>query len=176
MRSLIVGSINPVKIQAALQAFEIMFPSEKFEIQGFDVPSGVNDQPMSEDESWQGAVNRAKRGQLDYPQAHYWIGLEAGLTKTELGYESYGIVAVLSSDKLGRGKTASYLLPSSYTAMLEQGLELGAITDTVFQLEHTKRQQGTVGLLTGNALSRTDSFKIGVMMALIPFKNSHLYN
>lgn len=46
-----VGSENPVKIQAVAEAFEKVWPKKKFEVIGTKVPSGVSDQPMSDEES-----------------------------------------------------------------------------------------------------------------------------
>lgn len=51
MKKVIVASKNPVKINATQSAFEKMFPDEEFSFEGISVPSGVSDQPMSEDET-----------------------------------------------------------------------------------------------------------------------------
>ncbi|MEN0049906.1 MAG: DUF84 family protein, partial [Bacteroidota bacterium] len=58
MQKIIVASKNPVKIKAALQGFQEMFPEGFFEAEGIAVPSGVSDQPMGNEETYQGAWNR----------------------------------------------------------------------------------------------------------------------
>ena len=55
-----VGSKNPVKVGAVLEAFQKSFPSADITIHGFDVPSGVSDQPMGHEETRRGAITRAR--------------------------------------------------------------------------------------------------------------------
>ena len=61
MKHVVVASNNPVKKQAALAGFQKMFAHEDFKIEGIAVPSGVSDQPMSDEETLQGALNRAQK-------------------------------------------------------------------------------------------------------------------
>ncbi len=57
---IVIASKNPVKINATLAGFQKMFPEETFEIESISVLSGVNDQPRSDTETFQGAWNRAE--------------------------------------------------------------------------------------------------------------------
>ncbi len=54
-----VGSKNPVKINAALNTLSDALEHD-FDAEGLSVPSGVPDQPMNEDETRLGAINRIK--------------------------------------------------------------------------------------------------------------------
>ena len=47
---LYVGSQNPVKVNAALETLSDTL-DEAFEVEGISVPSGVSDQPMTEEET-----------------------------------------------------------------------------------------------------------------------------
>ena len=67
MKTLVVASTNPVKIQAALDGFRRMFPADEFEARGVSVPSGVTDQPMTDAETLQGALNRAANARRAAP-------------------------------------------------------------------------------------------------------------
>ncbi|KAJ2972514.1 hypothetical protein NQ176_g7113 [Zarea fungicola] len=58
-QEIIVASKNPVKIQAAHDGFQRMFPDIAFTVRGLSVPSGVPDQPLTDEETLQGALNRA---------------------------------------------------------------------------------------------------------------------
>lgn len=58
MKKIIVASKNPVKVHAVEQAFGKMFPDEIFEIEGVSVLSGVSEQPLSNEETYTGAMNR----------------------------------------------------------------------------------------------------------------------
>ena len=53
-----VASTNPVKVGAVQQALAACFPDRAVEVEGCSVPSGVADQPMSDDETKRGAMNR----------------------------------------------------------------------------------------------------------------------
>lgn len=53
-----VGSTNPVKINAVITAASETWPDVL--VKGFDVSSGVDDQPRSDKETMTGAINRAK--------------------------------------------------------------------------------------------------------------------
>lgn len=79
MKTIIIASENPVKIQATLDGFSKMFPDEKFEIKGISVDSEVKVQPMSDEETLMGAENRARNAMKIYPQADYYIGIEGGI-------------------------------------------------------------------------------------------------
>lgn len=56
----VVGSTNPVKINAVKSAFITAFPEENFEFRSMDAPSGVSAQPVGENETRLGALNRAR--------------------------------------------------------------------------------------------------------------------
>ncbi|HBF73413.1 MAG TPA: non-canonical purine NTP phosphatase, partial [Alteromonas australica] len=56
---LYVGSQNPVKVNAALETLSDTL-DEAFEVEGISVPSGVSEQPMTEEETREGAINRVK--------------------------------------------------------------------------------------------------------------------
>jgi len=68
MKKIVVASKNPVKIKASTLAFKQMFPEESFEVIGVQVPSFVPDQPMSDEDTYIGAVNRAENAKLKHPK------------------------------------------------------------------------------------------------------------
>lgn len=54
----IVASQNPVKINTTKLGFQLMLPDEEFEFIGVKADSGVSDQPMSNEETLNGAKSR----------------------------------------------------------------------------------------------------------------------
>ncbi len=56
-----VASTNPVKVGAVQLALAACFPDRTVEVEGRDVPSGVADQPMGDEETKRGAMNRLRR-------------------------------------------------------------------------------------------------------------------
>ena len=172
---IIVASKNPVKIRAALKGFEKMFPKEKFAIEGISVPSGVPDQPTSDRESLNGALNRAKNASKAYLNADFWVGMEAATTESDGEMRSYSWVVVKSKNKIGKGRTTTYILPEKIASLIKQGMELGDADDLVFKKKNSKQENGSVGILTHNVIDRVEMYWPAVAMALIPFKNPELY-
>lgn len=83
-----VGTKNPSKIRAAEQALRhlVQRPERNMQmvLQSFDIPSGISDQPFGDDETCQGAKNRAKGAYAAYRASngkppHIAIGMEGGL-------------------------------------------------------------------------------------------------
>ena len=78
---IIIASKNPIKISATKLAFEQVFPNETFQFEGVSISSDVNDQPMSNNETLKGAINRSNNAKLECMDADYWIGIEGGVEK-----------------------------------------------------------------------------------------------
>jgi inosine/xanthosine triphosphatase len=175
MTHLVIASTNPVKIQAAQVGYSQVFPTELLRVQGVSVPSGVRDQPMSDDETLLGAENRAAAAHTAVPQADYWFGIEGGCAETHDALWAFAWVVVRSADGItGRGRTAAFQLPEAVAALVRAGVELGVADDRVFGRENSKQANGAVGLLTGDVIDRQAYYVHAVVLALIPFRNPSL--
>lgn len=175
MKKIAVASKNPVKVNATKEAFEKLFPGEEFVIEGVAVASGVADQPMSDHETFTGAMNRAKNlaAVID---ADYWVALEGGLEEKNGEHEVIAWAVVKSKEgKLGKGKAATFFLPQVVSKLIREGKELAHAADIVFNESKSNQKMGTVGLLTHNTIDRTTYYVDMVILALIPFKNPHFY-
>lgn len=176
MKRVIVASQNPVKIAAAREAWTRMFPDDACDAAGVAVSSGVSHQPMGDEETRQGALSRAAAAAAAHPAADFWIGIEGGVADTANGMEAFAWVAVYDdSGRVGLARSASFFLPPAVTHLIRQGKELGEADDIVFGRTNSKQENGAVGILTGNAIERRDYYREAAIMALIPFKNEHLY-
>ena len=175
---IIVGSQNPVKLEAVSIAFASFFPEVTFDVQPVDVPSGVSPQPMSDAETLLGATNRAMAARELEPEADYWLGIEGGLHPSPGEgnlYLSFSWVVALSKTQIGRGRSASYELPKAICDLIRQGMELGDADDLVFGVFGSKRDSGGVGLLTDGRVTRSQFYSEAVKLALIPFINTDLF-
>lgn len=175
MKKIIVASKNPVKIQAALNGFQEMFPDETFEASGVSVPSGVSNQPMGNAETFKGAMNRVAGAQNTTPDADFWVGIEGGNIAFGDEMEVMAWVIILSKDNAGKARTAGFYLPPKVVALINQGYELGDADDMVFGVDNSKQTGGSSGLLTDNIMTRIRFYVPAVILALIPFKNPTLY-
>ena len=176
MKRVIVASKNPVKIKAAQEGFERMFEDGKFTFEGVEVGSDVSDQPMGSEETYAGAFNRASKAKDIFPTADFWVGIEGG--NIEHGtdeMEAMAWIVVLDKTRLGKARTAGLFLPAKVIALIREGYELGHADEKVFGIENTKQKMGTTGLLTNNAIDRTQFYVPAVILALIPFLKTELY-
>ena len=171
MSLVVVASENPVKIEATRQGFERMFPDIEFEFHGISVPSGVADQPMSREETLQGALNRAQNAVLAKPEASYSIGIEGGIEEIDGRLEVFAWVVVQHETGIGRAQTGIFYLPDEVAQLIHAGKELGHADDIVFGRHNSKQANGSIGLLTDDVLTRTTYYVNAVVMALIPFQN-----
>jgi inosine/xanthosine triphosphatase len=174
VQKIIVASTNPVKIQAALNGFRAMFPDTEFSASGVSVPSGVSDQPMTSAETLQGAFNRARAARELSPDAIYWVGIEGGCEAEGDELSCFAWVVVLSGDTVGKSRTGTFYLPVEVATLVHQGVELGIADDRVFGRANSKQQNGSVGLLTADVITRVEYYVHAVILALIPFANPTL--
>lgn len=179
---IVVGSTNPVKQQAAREGFAAIFPDVTLNITGVDAPSGVSDQPMGDVETLQGALNRARHALQASPDADYAVGIEGGVGSLDgdrhvnrRALMAFAWIVILNRDgKIGKARSGAFQLPDEVARLIHQGMELGHADDQVFGQRDSKRRNGSIGLLTADALTRTSFYAPAVLMALIPFKNPQL--
>jgi inosine/xanthosine triphosphatase len=176
-KKIIVASKNPVKIQAALEGFESMFKSTKFLALGLNTLSGVPDQPIGNEETFRGAMNRALNAFETENDADYWIGIEGGnIRHSPDEMEAMAWVVVINKNKkIGKARTAGFFLPKKVIELIDLGYELGHADEIVFGVTNTKQKMGSSGLLTDNALNRTEFYVQAVILALIPFLKTELF-
>lgn len=170
-----VASENPVKINSVREAFLRMFPEDECIIKGMSASSDVSDQPMSDEETYEGALSRVNNLSQKV-EADYWVGIEAGIQEKNSEFEVFIWVVIKNKNgKYGKGRSATYFLPESVNKLLRQGMELTKASGIIFKENDLGRKQGTIGVLTNNAIDRTKYGIDPVIIALIPFKNNHLY-
>ncbi|HVO41932.1 MAG TPA: inosine/xanthosine triphosphatase [Aggregatilineales bacterium] len=175
MTRIVVASTNRVKVDAALNGFRAMFPGQTFDAEGINVESGVSAQPVTDLETLQGATNRARAIQQRRPDADYWVGIEGGVEEIAGEMEVFAWVVVIGTDnRRTRSRTATFYLPHEVVTLIRQGVELGDADDRVFGRSNSKQQNGSVGILTQDVITRLSYYEHAVILALIPFKNPAL--
>ncbi|KAF8853970.1 NTPase [Acephala macrosclerotiorum] len=179
-KQIVVASKNPVKIAAALEGFQRMFPNFTYTIHGISVPSGVPEQPFTDAETLQGALNRAQSAREQVPEGDYWIGLEGGVEDTPDraagALQSFAWIVIIDRERgrTGKARTATFYQPEEVAKLVRGGMELGHADDAVFGRSNSKQSNGSVGLLTGDVIGREAYYVQAVILALIPFKNGSL--
>jgi len=168
----VVASGNPVKLRAAQTAFEQQFPGQPINCVGVDVNSGVGEQPLSDDETHRGAINRAHNASGKRPRADYWVGLEGGVDTFNGQLMTFAWMAVLGpGGRIGTARTVTLPLPPAVKERVEKGMELGEANDQVFSTRNSKQQGGAFGLLTDGRYTREGVYAETLTIALVPFVN-----
>ncbi len=171
----VIASTNPVKIKAAVGGLQRMFPQVEFEEKSVEVPSGVADQPLSDEETLKGAKNRVSNACAAHPQADFWVGIEGGVEHLDGGLAAFAWVVIRSGDLEGKARSGAFFLPTAVQELIKKGVELGTADDIVFGRTDSKRAGGAIGLLTDNVLDRQQLYEQAVVLALVSFRNEKLY-
>jgi inosine/xanthosine triphosphatase len=162
-----VGSTNPSKIGAVEIAAEKYLPNVT--VLPADVESNVPDQPWGDDETMQGARNRA-RAALQSLGSDIGIGVESGVTEGP-GGRLFAISWAVATDHHGRtgvGASERFPLPEEVAQRLRQGdEELGQIIDEMLpNTAGRARLVGAVNVVTASRRDRLDLLTIAVIHAL----------
>jgi inosine/xanthosine triphosphatase len=174
VRTIAVGSTNPVKIAAARAVLSVFAPNAR--IEGVAVASTVADQPVGDDETIRGALARAiaARHALD---AELGVGLEGGIVEQLDGSMTTCAWAAIvdANDRRGIGGSLAMPLPHAVAEMIRGGMELGHAMDRLVGAHDTKRGKGAVGILTAGLVDRQRAYETLVSYAAAPFVSEDLF-
>lgn len=165
-----LGSQSPPKLAGVKGAFSSYPFFKDATYEGVSVPSGVADQPMSEEETVQGAQNRAKGAFSS--QCFLSVGIESGMKKSdavESGWLDQSIAVLYDGKRFFVGWSPSIALPTSVVKpVLEEGVELSeAFRIAGFVADNNiGKRNGFVGLLTHDVLTRETYTQCAVVMAI----------
>ncbi|MFP7478137.1 DUF84 family protein [Terribacillus saccharophilus] len=150
---MIVGSKNPAKVQAVSEVF-----GTKWDLESAAVDSGVSAQPMSDEETRQGAIQRAIAcSKLDGAAAG--IGLEGGVTQMDDGLYICNWGALAVGDKVWSASGAKLLLPDFIAEPVLAGKELGPVMRAFTSRQDISTTEGAVGVFTNGHMSRSAMFE-----------------
>jgi len=174
---ILVGSKNPVKIEAVIESFSHYF--KNIEAIGISVKSNVPDQPIN-NQTFEGAKNRALELQTINESknlnAQFFVGIEGGIQETFGKWFAFGCMCIVdTTEKTSFGTSAHFELPNSITKRLLKGEELGFVMDEIMNDENTKQKGGAISFFTNGKMSRKELYIPGIISALIPFLHEGLY-
>jgi inosine/xanthosine triphosphatase len=155
-----IGTTN----QAKVAAVRGVFVPDRYTLIPTNVPSGVSAQPLSDKETRQGAINRAKHA-LEKEQADIGIGLEGGVMEIdgELWLCNWGALV----DRGGTVITASGAripLPAEVAEGIRDGRELGDVMVEYTGKRNIRHQEGAIGVFTNNHVDRAGMFRHIVLL------------
>lgn len=170
-----IGSTNPTKIEPVKEVFGHHFG--QVEAVGVGVSSGVGDQPMSDEEMYRGALNRA-RGALERVKgADYGVGIEGGLDKRSYGWIERSMVVIINKKgEVGIGVTGGLVLPPLVIEKIRnERKNLEEVVDEIFGTEQIGEGIGMFGLFTKEVVTRAEGVRHGVAFAIARFLHPELY-
>ena len=169
--NIIVASANPAKIGSVLDAMTQLFAKRTLKVSGIATDSGVAAQPLTSDETLQGALNRLAAISASQSEADYYVAIEAGID----GNCSLAWIAIAHQGQISTSRSASLPLPPAALKAISQGQELGDIMDQMFQQQNVKQQGGAIAMLTQHVLTRSAVYQHAIILAMIPFINPELF-
>lgn len=173
----LVGSRNPVKIEATREAFSKYCGNP--EITGVEVDSRVPVQPVNE-QIFEGAENRAKtlivKNKVEKLSGEFFVGIEGGIIKLHSRWFSFGGMCIMDNKgRIGFGTSPLFELPLVIVEELLRGVELGDVMDHLQGECNTKQKHGAIGFFTKGVIDRKNFYMQGLVTALIPFVNRELF-
>jgi len=171
MIQIAIGTKNPAKVDAIIQGFD----GTEANFHPTSVSSGVSAQPFSDEETIQGAINRAKSA-LEKIGADLGIGLEGGVVETEFGMFlcNWGAIVDQDNDPIIAGG-ARILLPSEIARELKKGIELGDVMEDFTKQKDIRKAEGAIGIFTNQHVNRKDMFTHVVKLLVGQFEYRKKY-
>lgn len=178
--TLAIGSKNQAKNLAVQTAFQKAFPKTHLTVTGHDVNSGIADQPTTDEESIQGAINRARNALEVNKQADYGVGLEGNTVTISGTMYLHGWVAIVHKndpDTAGIGHSSGIELPQNLKDGIDAGGKLGPMLQAMLGDDDNEIRQtiGTNGVLSGGLYTREQEFIDATTVALARFVKPDLY-
>ncbi|WP_313891543.1 DUF84 family protein [Psychrobacillus sp.] len=161
---ILIGTNNRAKTKAVQAISSIYYPQAVFENK--EVPSLVSEQPMSDKETRQGAINRAQQLMI-HSDASFGIGLEGGVNDIDgvMYICNWGALAT-NDGKLFTATGAGIPIPEEVANQLRTGGELGPVMDVYTNKKGIRHDEGAIGVFTNGLVKRSDMFE-HIMLLLI---------
>jgi len=175
--SLRLPKVNGVKRAVAALADAFPDPQRRIRFETREAPSGVSDTPRSVPELMRGARHRADHAYV--PVRHepsLSVGVEGGVFREEDRVFLQSWTCVFDGTRYSFGGSGCIELPAALRAdVADGGTDLGIAIDRFAQQADVRSRQGTFGVLTGDLVTREDSFAQSSLNALMPFFHTRVY-
>jgi len=184
----VVGSTRKPKVGAVRDAVAsfgpLLAPEKEIEVIGMEVESGVSHTPTSREELMQGARQRAEavaRIAQNGQSGDFFVGVEGGLDvihengQRRVFLESWAYVSNGTAGFFGRSGSIE-VAEAVAEEVVDRGVELSVAIDRFAGEVGIRDAQGAWGVLSGNLVTRQDSFRIAVIAAFAPFYNAKMYH
>lgn len=170
IKRIYVASLNRNKINAVQEVFP------DFRVEGVASRSGVREQPISLEETVEGAVFRAKSA---FGNGKYAVGIEDGIAPvpgTNSGYMNFCCCAIYDGKRIYLGLAPAFEYPPEpVKRVLNEGITISQALAPVTGKPDIGYEEGIIGWLTKGRMNRKDYTKLAVEMAKVQIDNAALY-
>lgn len=145
-----LGTLNKAKVAAVKEVLS------DYEVVSMKVDSGVNKQPLNDEETINGALNRAKNLPLDGLR----IGLEAGVQELNgiLFLTNFGVLIDEENNVYYAGGTRIPLPKYMKNEILINKKELSEVMEEYTKVIDGRNHEGAISFLTDSLVKRKDIF------------------
>lgn len=150
-----IGTKNKAKVQAVQQIVS-SFYAATFETVA--VASEVREQPLSSEETRQGAINRAINA-LQQTDATIAFGLEGGVTQIEGQLYICNWAALATATTVYTAAGAQIPLPTTVAEAVIAGEALGPVMARYAKQADVSQNQGAIGVFTNELVTRQTMFE-----------------
>lgn len=165
-----ISSDNSIKVQSV--SFSLKESGYNYDVSGFKTSSKVSEQPMSIDETYDGAMNRLSdlKQKIVGRKFQYLVSIESGLAKLHKDHNYFNVTVCIVEDSNGNSKASivsdiefpkemTDLVPSKYP-------DLGVLV----QKEYNSKYKDPFQYYTDGKVKRIDLLKYAVKNTLSQFK------
>jgi non-canonical (house-cleaning) NTP pyrophosphatase len=164
MRNIFLGTTSQAKLDIVKSLL-----GENYNVTPVNVDSGITDQPLDEDTTIRGAINRAKRAIKPGKAYEFSVGLEGGLAKINGLFYLVCVAALIDcSGNVYVGISRKLPLPKEVSNEIENGKQFGeAIREF---MKNTKETSPSFIEHIQELIDRKKSFSEALNSALLIFK------
>lgn len=174
---IVIGSTNTCKIAAFKEVMPLYDFLASAELESRAVSSNISEQPVSLEETMQGAQNRA---QAAAAYGDIGVGLESGIfnVPNTNRYMEFCACCIYANGRCAFGFSPAFEVPQevvyyifSHNIDLTQAMNLAGLTNN----GQLGAAEGAVGVLTGGRITRKDYTKHAIIMALVQLEHMNFF-
>lgn len=176
-----VGSTNEAKVFAVKEIVGSSPFFARVQVASIATNSDVSDQPLSLQETIQGAKNRAKSAFKKCEACSYSFGIESGLMKTSdvsTGFLHISVCCIYDGENYYTGLSTGFELPPQILELiLTKKMDLGqaCLYAGVSNNEKIGSTEGFIGVLTKGKVDRKEYSKQCITTAILQLENAEWY-
>jgi inosine/xanthosine triphosphatase len=167
-----LGSKNQAKVKTLNDVLVKYDMFKEVEVFGFEVDTGVSEQPLSLEETIIGAKNRALHS-FEKVKCKYSFGIESGFMQvigSNTGYMEFSVCAIYDGEDFYIGFSPCFECPKDIMHyVLHEKMDLAQASTAAGYSDDPKlgEKQGIIGILTKGKIDRTSYTSSAIVMAMV---------